>query len=482
MDADEVSWGFTPAERRRARVLIEELKQVHAARAALAAREARVLAGLTGIALDQLERCESAGQYELPLRSMAAEAAAAVRESPRGMQGRMDRAFDLVRRFPATYDALADARISERHAREIVDAGSRIADDAARAGYEAGILPLAEGSTPARTSALAAQVAERHHPTTLAERHETAREERRVWVEDLPDGLAEVHLIAPAIVAYGIYDRLTTMAEAVRRDRAAAARDLDHPEPAGAAPASVEPAGGEGADAGHGGDDPRAVKASDQRRLAQLRADIAADLLLTGAPTGHDAEGAIAATVEVTIPATTLTGLDDAPALLAGYGPIDPDTARRVAGHATAWERLFHHPDTAALLTVDHYTPTAAQRRYLHARDKTCRAPGCTTKASRCDMDHTVPYSHGGRTHISNLGALCPGHHTMKHHPPGASPSSPAGACAGTVPPATNTPTSPRSSIPAGHPRPSDERAAAKGRHTPECGDSVAACTSCCRC
>ncbi len=40
------------------------------------------------------------------------------------------------------------------------------------------------------------------------------------------------------------------------------------------------------------------------------------------------------------------------------------------------------------------YTPTAAQYRYLRARDRHCRFPGCRQVALRTDADHVVPYDH----------------------------------------------------------------------------------------
>ena len=47
-------------------------------------------------------------------------------------------------------------------------------------------------------------------------------------------------------------------------------------------------------------------------------------------------------------------------------------------------------------------------------RDLTCRFPGCDKPATRCDLDHTIPYADGGRTHASNLKCLCRLHHLIK--------------------------------------------------------------------
>ncbi|WP_131801657.1 HNH endonuclease signature motif containing protein [Klenkia soli] len=70
------------------------------------------------------------------------------------------------------------------------------------------------------------------------------------------------------------------------------------------------------------------------------------------------------------------------------------------------------------------YTPTAAQYRYLRARDRHCRFPGCRQVARACDADHVIPYDHhnptaGGPTCVRNLAMLCRRHHRLKTHSPG---------------------------------------------------------------
>jgi hypothetical protein len=70
------------------------------------------------------------------------------------------------------------------------------------------------------------------------------------------------------------------------------------------------------------------------------------------------------------------------------------------------------------------YRPTAAQYRYLRARDQHCRFPGCRRTALQADADHVVPYDHrnpraGGQTCVRNLVLLCRRHHRLKTHAPG---------------------------------------------------------------
>ncbi|HWG00375.1 MAG TPA: hypothetical protein VG164_00825 [Trebonia sp.] len=68
----------------------------------------------------------------------------------------------------------------------------------------------------------------------------------------------------------------------------------------------------------------------------------------------------------------------------------------------------------AHTLEVTTYRAPGTMRRWLNARDGTCRNPVCRRRASQCDQDHTVAYDKGGRTCTCNLGALCRLHHQVK--------------------------------------------------------------------
>ncbi len=105
-----------------------------------------------------------------------------------------------------------------------------------------------------------------------------------------------------------------------------------------------------------------------------------------------------------------------AAAELEGYGPIDAHTARRLAALAPSWHRLFTDPVTGEALGVGRtaYRPPQALRRYLNHRDKTCRFPGCTRRASTCEPDHTIEWQDGGTTDPGNLALLCRKHHALK--------------------------------------------------------------------
>jgi hypothetical protein len=60
------------------------------------------------------------------------------------------------------------------------------------------------------------------------------------------------------------------------------------------------------------------------------------------------------------------------------------------------------------------YRPTAEQRRFVRARDRSCRMPGCSRAPGRCDIDHGTAYGDGGPTDCWNLCCLCRRHHRIK--------------------------------------------------------------------
>ncbi|WP_373367305.1 HNH endonuclease signature motif containing protein [Sanguibacter inulinus] len=121
--------------------------------------------------------------------------------------------------------------------------------------------------------------------------------------------------------------------------------------------------------------------------------------------------------VAVTVPVMTLLGHSEEPGDLAGYGPIDAATARELAAHATSFIRLLTHPETGTVLSVgrDRYAVPADLRTWLQIRDDTCRFPGCSRRAARCDVDHITDWARGGTTSHSNLIHLCRKHHRLKH-------------------------------------------------------------------
>ncbi|WP_425836692.1 DUF222 domain-containing protein [Microbacterium sp. PA5] len=379
--------------------VVEELVEIRRGMAALQAREAAVLARAVEVVRAQDDPPGPSEVRDVPLRSMAAQLGVALRVSDRTVQRQLSNAVVLTERFPAAWAALAAGDVSGAHVRVIVEAGLPIDDDEARAEYEEGALQVARRETPGRLRPAVRLLAARLHPLPFAERHAVAAKGRSVWVRDLDDGMAELIATLPAHLAHGIRDRLDRYARRVIDGRRGAGDDaaveamlLDEPT------------------------------VHDIRGIDEVRADVFADLLLTGHATPEVSNAsnpethAIVAHVQVTLPVLTAVGAGDAPAELTGHAPIDTATALRLAGTATGWDRVLTHPVTGSVLAVDRYRPSDQLKRALRVRDEHCRFPGCRIPTRRCDIDHTTAREHDGPTELGNLAHLCRRHHTLKHH------------------------------------------------------------------
>ncbi|MDN4646349.1 HNH endonuclease signature motif containing protein [Arthrobacter sp. PsM3] len=364
--------------------------------------------------------------------AMTAEVAGVLTVSERTADAFLGVAEELTSSLPLTLAALQAGTISWQHARVMVDETTNL-DRAAAAGLEAHFLDPdapnpargcpAGDLVPGRFRTKARVWRERHHPASIEQRHTKCAADRRV--EFLPDrdGMAWFSAYLPAGTAAGIWDRTT-----------AAARALQGP--------------------------------GEARTLAQLRADIAATLLLSGTAAGiTGSPGSAGGTVDsgtgagstgvfevgglmagcggvpspraqvlVTVPVLSLLGVSGEPAVLDGYGPIPPSMARRlIADGAGSFYRVLTDPRDGAPLEIGRtrYRLTKAQRRWLRLRDGKCPFPGCNNASLDNDADHLLAWADGGTTGISNLGQPCPKHHRLKHGsgwtPSGASKDKPPG-------------------------------------------------------
>ncbi|PII82795.1 hypothetical protein BMH32_14505 [Leucobacter sp. OLJS4] len=396
--------------------VVRELEEVEGRLRALDARKAELLAEADRLARAEQERLPGiGGAGEMAHRTVAAEVGFALGIADRTAERLIEHAAALCSQYPAAHAALADGRIALAHTSAIVEAGHAIdaeilaVNPSARGEYAAAVLAYAEQQTPNRTRRQAKVLAVRYAERSFERRCARALAERRVWVSELDDGLAELHAVLSAPIAHALFDRLTRQARHVQGE--------ENPE--------------------------------ERRLLGQIRADLLGDLLLNGTPANERGAielGAVKARVQVTVPVLSLlpsraqpadplqedaaaghpasgsarepvaaAGLVGA-AVLAGYGPIDGASARMLAGLSAGLDRIACHPQTGAVLGVDRYRPSAEMRRFLSARDQRCRFPGCNIVPHRADQDHTIDAARGGPTTVANLSVLCRRHHMMKHH------------------------------------------------------------------
>ncbi|GGC88007.1 hypothetical protein GCM10011512_13700 [Tersicoccus solisilvae] len=261
-------------------------------------------------------------------RSAVAEIAGALQVGEKAASGLVNRADLLADHLRATDSALRDGLITGTAAGIVADAVQEFADlraattDPSERDALVGAIETTEtvllshaaaGSRPESLKARARRLHEQCHPRSFRERHEAALAERYVRIAPDRDGMAQVTALLPAAVAVGIDARLTALARSLQ---------------------SAEPPSDDG--------DRGSRTPSVPRTLAQLRADVLADLL-AGAGLVESSPGATGSTVTpaprllLTIPAATLLGGDE-PGILDSFGPIGADDARRLAAAATSFQ------------------------------------------------------------------------------------------------------------------------------------------------
>lgn len=127
------------------------------------------------------------------------------------------------------------------------------------------------------------------------------------------------------------------------------------------------------------------------------------------------------AAVTVTVPLTTVMGLDEHPGRINGDVPLSAQRCREAASHSTSWYRVLTDPATS--IVTDHiaqtYEPTAAMRRTIRQKWRTCTVPGCSQPAEWCEIEHCCSFSKrdprtGGQTVMENLHPMCKHHHQLK--------------------------------------------------------------------
>jgi Domain of unknown function (DUF222) len=296
---------------------------------------------------------------------IADEIAVALTISGAAAGQRLHLALDLTDRLPSTLAALDRGDIDILRARAICEATRPLSAEHATQ-VEQQILDRAAEQTAPQLRQSVKRAVLRIDPQGGQVRYQQRRTDRRIVITPAEDGMAELWAYLPAAAARAVYDTVNHHAHRC-----------------------------------HTPDDPRTA---DQRR-----ADTFVDLML------GDATGP-AAQVTVTVPASTLLGLDHQPGELAGYGPIPAELAKEIAADAT-WRRLLTDPVSGVLLDYGRttYRPPAALADFVRARDKTCRFPGCLRPAEKCQIDHRTEYP-DGPTCACNLDSLCTHHHQLKHH------------------------------------------------------------------
>lgn len=306
-------------------------------------------------------------------RFAVGEISAVLNLGPIAASNRLKHAMDVVFRLPGVFELMQQGHIDSYRVKIIADATARLSALRARQ-VEQRILPrLTSMTIPDLRKALAEAILA-VDGDQAEQRHRRARADRRVTVRPLPDGMASFWALLPAEGAQQVWEAIDAAAGVGASDCTLAQRRADALVALGAQALSEGMVAGQALPSGQG------------RRPHIL----------------------------ITIPVEVMLGWSNGPADLAGYGPVSAAVARTIAA-AGDWRAAI----TSAHGTLLHYgrrsyTPIAAVRDAVLARDMVCRFPGCTRTAWRCDLDHTVPHP-AGPTCDCNLAALCRSHHVAKH-------------------------------------------------------------------
>ncbi|MCQ1957062.1 HNH endonuclease [Arthrobacter sp. zg-Y826] len=376
--------------------------------------------------------------------SLAAAECAAILNVPQVTGQRLlSEAGQLCGTHTATLSGLEEGRFSYQHAQVVLEQCQNVPASKLPA-FEADLLKAAEGQTRAQFSAKARRLREKKFPETVSKRHLTAFEQRMVTLDREEDGMSCLSAHLRAAEAQHIYSALST---AARGEQAAGdSRTTDQLRAdilaqllMGGSRRLFATAGtrGEAGTRNATGVRPGTVHTgNDTGAATRYEGNLGFDGGPEGSPniegspnmegnpdidaradvgSGPD-EGIVPRTeIMVLISAETLFGADDQPAELHGYGPISAEEARRLARNAVGWTGLAQDPQTGEILGVGRRRKVpAGLRRWLRARDGTCRFPGCRVSTANADIDHTIDWARGGPTDHGNLEHLCRRHHRFK--------------------------------------------------------------------
>ncbi|WP_425860198.1 HNH endonuclease [Arthrobacter sp. TWP1-1] len=171
---------------------------------------------------------------------------------------------DLLRHHPDTYAALEAGVLSWRHACIMLNEIGTLQETLGVtgedvAGFEARLLVLAVGSTAAGFASKARRARESLFPGSISVRVKKAFAQRRLSCESGRDGMSWMTFYLPTVAAEPIMTRCTRIARAIKDDARREHRAANH---------------------AHRGEEGAGEDLLEHRTLAQLRVDIAAQLLM----------------------------------------------------------------------------------------------------------------------------------------------------------------------------------------------------------
>jgi hypothetical protein len=394
--------------------LINETRELEDMKCALAARQAR-----NAVAFDLAQRREQA-DAGVPAdhlgAGVAAQIALARRESPARGSRHLGLAKALVTEMPHTLTGLETGQLNEWHATLIVRETACLpaADRAAVDEELAADTGTFTGAGDRAIIAAARAAAYRRDPRSVTQRAAHAEAERHVSLRPAPDTMCYLTALLPVAEGVAVYAALTRHADT--------ARSAGDPRGRGQLMSDALVERTTGTPGGISGIEIQLVMTD--RTLLQgdsepvrlpgygiVPAGWARQLIKRGGPgpaagisgsgpggAGTGQDGAGTGSVPISGPAGEGTADSGDP------GPVNAAETSELQ----AWvRRLYTAPGTGDLVAMDSKARLfpAGLRRFLQARDDTCRTPYCDAPIRH--MDHVLPWAEGGGTTAANGAGLC---------------------------------------------------------------------------
>jgi hypothetical protein len=376
--------------------LIDQIRGLEDLKSAITGLQARI-----AVAFDLAQRHEQAAAGVPKAeqgQGVGAQVALARRESPNRGSRLLGFAKAVVTEMPRTLAALESGQLNEWRATLLVKETACLSVED-RCAVDEELAPdtgTFEGKGDRAIIASAKAAAYRRDPRSVAQRASHAATERTVSLRPAPDTMTYLTALLPVAQGVAAYAALTRTADSAR-------------------------------------------SSGDPRSRGQVMADALVEGV-TGTP-----GGVTGINLDLVMTDRTLFQGDSEPARLKGYGIVPAEWARillserqvserqeaEASGLATGQEgasdphldinvwlrRLYTAPGTGELLSMDSKArlfPTRL-RRFIEARDDTCRTPYCDAPIRH--IDHVVPWQSGGTTTLNNGAGLCEACNHTKENP-----------------------------------------------------------------
>ena len=336
-----------------------------------------------------------------------------LRISPSTAQSKIDVARTLTNHLPNVVNALEMGEISAQVAaviaRESESAVNQGLPVEAIQAIEAIALSHAENHSPVQIANKIRSTIAKLSPDTFEEQVAQAQEERYVYMNPEPHGMARIIALLPAAEAQTVIlaiDKMARIAQEKLRNtrKSAATSPTNKTKSTSSKGVASSPSSS-------------LVETTRLPTLDVLRADALADLASQYLATNTEIapQHRRPVTVNLTMDLPTLLGLAENPGQLAGYGPIPASIARKLASDGK-WKRFITEEMTCNLLDYGRqtYEPPQGLVDLILARDQICRFPGCRQPGRTSDIDHAISWELGGHTSAENMGVLCRRHHRIK--------------------------------------------------------------------